>query len=177
MPDLQIIQREQGGTGGLAAVRKFGADKSSVGEGGTAVKSTLGAVAVPAGALGGGWVGAGQGAGAGDHLGKPKSSPIFTGNSRAFSTDGTFTQERASFACELCKRSFETRNGLFIHFGKMKESHHPCKQKFEGETDTNKKFCLRVFRTEAGMKQHRTKQGGNPRHHHPGQPFPNLNIA
>ena len=175
LPDLQNIQTEQGGPGEMAEVRKFGAERGTEGEEGTAVKSPLGAVAVPARPLG--LVGAGQGAGAGDHMGKPKSSLMFTGNGRNFSTDGAVTQERASFACELCKRSFETQNGLFIHFGKMKESHHPCKQKFEDETNIDKKFCLRVFRTEAGMKQHRTKQGGNPRHHHPGKPFPNLNIA
>ena len=182
LSDLQNIQTGPVGAEGMAAARagrKFGVERAAVGAGAEAVNSTeiFGASAVPPGAVGGGWVRAGQGAWAGDQVGKPKSPPNFTGNSRAFSTDTVFTQERVSFACELCKRNFETQHGIFIHFGKVKESHHPCKQKFEDEKDINKKFCLRVFRTEAGMKQHRTKQGNNPRHHHPGQPFPNLNIV
>ena len=94
---------------------------------------------------------------------------------RAFSTNSPTTpsQSRPVFKCELCKKGFDTRHGLFTHFGKTTD-HHPCKKRFGREEDEDTKICLRVFSTEAGLKQHITKQDKYPKHHQPDKPFPNL---
>jgi len=74
------------------------------------------------------------------------------------------------------------RYALVIHFGATtklgsnKDTHFPCKEKFEDEPDPNKNQCLRVFPSAARLKQHRTLQEnhGNKRHHNPKEKFPNL---
>merc|ERR1712110_496858 len=77
------------------------------------------------------------------------SSPIMQ---RAFSTKASCAQDQQnlfeSFSCELCRKSFSSRKGLFIHFGKQ-EKHFPCKHKENNET------CLRVFDTEVKLSQHK----------------------
>merc|ERR1711915_1050664 len=86
--------------------------------------------------------------------------------------------EKIQFKCEICDSLFSTRLGLFIHFGKSKDPHFPCKEKFQDELDPNKNQCLRVFSSAANCKQHKTKQEmhGNRRHHNPKQNFPNLVV-
>ena len=56
------------------------------------------------------------------------------------------------FKCELCLKSFETRQGLLIHFGQQKASYFPCKEKFTEEQDHNKNMCLRVFKAERSFE-------------------------
>jgi hypothetical protein len=97
-----------------------------------------------------------------------------TVGARAYSTASSAPQGEVAFLCQLCRdKSFTTRKGLFIHFGKAVE-HYPCKEEFKDETDENRKVCLCVFKTSRGLKQHQTKQAGNPGHHGAGKPFPNL---
>ena len=75
---------------------------------------------------------------------------------RAFSTKASCAQDQQklpdpsdeSFSCELCRKSFSSRQGLFIHFGKQKK-HFSCKHKESSET------CLRVFDTEVKLSQHK----------------------
>ena len=57
--------------------------------------------------------------------------------------------EEESFSCELCKRPFSSRQGLFIHFGKL-SNHFPCKHK-----DKGKNTCLKVFETEVKLIKHK----------------------
>ena len=103
-----------------------------------------------------------------------KLTPTKTPDLRSDISCSTAANSQVFFQCELCERSFETRNGLFIHFGRHKESHYPCKEEFPTELDQNKNVCLRVFKSASAMKQHKTKQMNNPLHHQPGKPFPNL---
>jgi len=75
---------------------------------------------------------------------------------RAFSTKASCAQDQQklpdpsdeSFSCELSRKSFSSRQGLFIHFGKQKK-HVSCKHKESSET------CLRVFDTEVKLSQHK----------------------
>ena len=84
--------------------------------------------------------------------------------------------EERIFKCEICRRTFSTKHGLFIHFGKLKANHFPCKEKFKNEIDPSKNQCLRVFITAKELKQHQTEQAmhGYLRHHNPKHDFPNL---
>jgi len=109
---------------------------------------------------------------------KPPANVLSRTNTRNFSSSNAASlMSKISFQCELCHdKTFSSRNGLFIHFGKA-NNHHPCKHKFEGEMDDNKKICLRVFSTEKGLNMHKTKQEKNPRHHQHGKPFPNLKYT
>jgi len=86
--------------------------------------------------------------------GQKIESPIM--QSRAFSTKDSIAQNDQklpntsfeSFSCELCRKSFSSRQGLFIHFGRQGK-HFPCKHKDSMET------CLRVFDTEVKRSQHK----------------------
>ena len=62
-------------------------------------------------------------------------------------SSGRLTEE-SSFSCELCKRGFSSRQGLFVHFGKV-DKHLPCKHK------DGREICLKVFDTEAKLMQHK----------------------
>ena len=76
---------------------------------------------------------------------------------RAFSTKVSHAEDQQkspkpsdqSFSCELCRKGFSSRQGLFIHFGKH-EKHFPCKHKVE-----SKETCLRVFDTEVKLRRHK----------------------
>merc|ERR1712130_562396 len=94
-------------------------------------------------------------------------SPIMQ---RAFSTKASSAElpntSSESFSCELCRKSFSSRQGLFIHFGRQ-EKHFPCKEKNSKENSkeknskenskkkNSKEICLRVFDTELKMSQHK----------------------
>merc|ERR1712130_947162 len=85
-------------------------------------------------------------------------SPIMR---RAFSTKASSAEDKQklpntsseSFSCELCRKSFSSRQGLFIHFGRQ-EKHFPCKEKNNKEKNS-KETCLRVFDTEVKLSQHK----------------------
>ena len=76
---------------------------------------------------------------------------------RAFSTKVSHAEDQQkfpkrsdqSFSCELCRKGFSSRQGLFIHFGKQ-EKHFPCKHKVE-----SRETCLRVFDTEVNLRRHK----------------------
>ena len=85
--------------------------------------------------------------------------------------------ETRLFKCEICKKCFTTRHGLYIHFGKARDTpHFPCKEKFHNELDPHKNQCLRVFSSAENLKKHRKEQAmdGNRLHHNPKHDFPNL---
>jgi len=105
---------------------------------------------------------------------KPKQMQYFPKTEETSSRAETKENFVDKFVCELCKKPFDSRQGLWIHFGKNKKDHFPCKEKFDDDPDNNKNMCLRVFSTEAGVKQHKTKMRNYPRHHSPNQAFPNL---
>lgn len=84
-------------------------------------------------------------------------NPTFPIMQRAFSTKASQAEDQQklpkpsdeTFSCELCRKSFSSRQGLFIHFGKQ-EKHLACKHK-----ESREQTCLRVFDTELKLSRHK----------------------